>query len=60
MTLSSQLVPLQYAALEIAEACHLWIEIIGAVGTLCCGHVLTLLGILLTGASIRQNIVGSW
>ena len=42
------------------ETHHVWFETIGAVGTLCCGHVKALLGILLAGASIRQNIVDSW
>ena len=49
--------PPQYAALEIAEAHHLWIETIGAAGPLRCGHVKIILGILLTGASIRHNMV---
>ena len=52
--------PLKYSALEIAETLHFWIETMEAVGSLCCGLVYVLLGILLTGASIRQNIVDGW
>ena len=48
--------PLQNAALEIAENHHLWIDTIGAVDPLCCGHAYTLLYIMLTGVSILQNI----
>ena len=60
MNLSSQLVLLQCAALEIVETHHLWIDTIGAFGLVYCDHVQAPLGVQFAVASIRQNIVEGW